>query len=137
MVSQASRGQMLIQAVSDRSVLIVEDNDASRKLARIVLGEAGFEVHTAVDAEDALDQLARISPRVILTDLQLPGMQGLELVRRLASDPRRAKMVVIAFTANCDKSDVECAKAAGCDDFIAKPIDLDCLIDTVRRAFWA
>ena len=125
---------MLIQAVSDRSVLIVEDNVASRKLARIVLADAGFDVHTAVDAEDALDQLSRISPRVILTDLHLPGMQGLDLVRRLASDPRRAAMVVIAFTADCDKSGVECAKAAGCDDFIAKPIDLDRLVETVRRA---
>lgn len=114
------------------SVLIVEDNPASRKLARIVLLDAGFEVHTAVDAEDALVQLARISPRVILTDMQLPGMHGLDFVARLATDPRRASMTVIAFTAAGDPSDIERATAAGCDDFITKPIDIDRLVEKVR-----
>jgi CheY-like chemotaxis protein len=61
-------------------------------------------------------------------------MQGLDFVGRLASDPRRAEMVVIALTAEADPSDIERAKAAGCDDVLAKPFDLDRLIETVRRA---
>lgn len=125
----------MVSGVSRGVVLIVEDNPASRKLARFVLTDAGFEIHTAVSAEEALELLTRISPRVILTDLHLPGMQGHELIRHLAGDPRRNDMVVIAFTASGDRADIELAKLAGCDDFIAKPIEIEQLVATVTLAF--
>jgi CheY-like chemotaxis protein len=104
-------------------ILIVDDNPANLKLARVVLAGDGFVVHTAVDAETALAVLATVTPRMILMDLQLPGMDGLELTRRLRADPSRRGILIVALTAYAMKGDDEKARAAGCDGYITKPID--------------
>lgn len=115
------------------SILIVDDNPANLKLARLVLVAAGYEVRTAVDAEAALALLESFAPRLILMDLQLPGMDGLELTRKLKSDPRHRRVVVVALTANAMKGDDVKARAAGCDGYITKPIDIDVLAKTVAK----
>ncbi|HXB55916.1 MAG TPA: response regulator [Vicinamibacteria bacterium] len=104
-------------------ILIVDDNPANLKLARVVLSREGYEVRTAADAEDALVALRTFRPRLILMDLQLPGMDGFELTRRLKADPARSGVVILALTAYAMKGDEEKARAAGCDGYIAKPID--------------
>jgi CheY-like chemotaxis protein len=104
-------------------ILIVDDNPANLKLARVVLSREGFEVHTAADAEEALVALRTFRPRLILMDLQLPGMDGFELTRRLKADPATSGIVILALTAYAMKGDEEKARAAGCDGYIAKPID--------------
>jgi CheY-like chemotaxis protein len=114
-------------------ILIVDDNPTNLKLARLVLVAAGFEVRTAIDAEAALELLESFTPRLILMDLQLPGMDGLALTRKLKSDPRHRSIVVIALTANAMKGDDVKARAAGCDDYITKPIDIDVLSKTVAK----
>jgi CheY-like chemotaxis protein len=106
-------------------VLIVDDNPQNLKLARIILAGEGYEVRTATDAEDALRVLEEFSPRLILMDIQLPGMDGLELTRRLKADERRRSIVVVALTAYAMKGDEERAMSAGCDGYIAKPIDTE------------
>jgi CheY-like chemotaxis protein len=106
------------------SVLIVDDNPQNLKLVRVLLTRAGHDVHTATDAEEALAAIATLVPRLILMDLQLPGMDGLELTRRLKSDPRYAGITIIAITAYAMKGDEERAIAAGCDGYLAKPIDI-------------
>jgi CheY-like chemotaxis protein len=105
-------------------VLIVDDNAQNLKLARVVLANEGFEVYTASSAEDALQVLRTVTPRLILMDLQLPGMDGLELTRRLKADPATRAVPVIALTAYAMKGDGEKAFAAGCDGYITKPIDV-------------
>ena len=108
-------------------VLIVDDNAINLKLARILLQSEGYTVHTATDAELALRVLASVKPRIILMDLQLPGMDGLELTRRLKADAATREIAIIAVTASAMKGDEERARAAGCDDYVAKPIDIDSL----------
>lgn len=110
-------------------VLIVDDNPHNLKLVRVLLSRAGHDVHTAQDAEEALALLEDLRPKLILMDLQLPGMDGLELTRRLKKDPRHAGVTIIAITAYAMRGDEERAIAAGCDGYVAKPID----IAAVRR----
>jgi two-component system cell cycle response regulator len=106
-------------------VLIVDDNAQNLKLASVLLRMEGFEVRTAVDAEQALRELESFTPRLILMDIQLPGMDGLELTRRLKSDPDRRSIVVIALTAYAMKGDEQRVRAAGCDGYVSKPIDVN------------
>lgn len=106
-------------------ILIVDDNPHNLKLARVVLSQEGHDVRIASDAEQALDLLEAFHPRVILMDIQLPGMDGLELTRRLKADPARRDIVIIALTAYAMKGDEEKARAAGCDGYLSKPVDID------------
>jgi two-component system cell cycle response regulator DivK len=108
-------------------VLIVDDNPQNLKLAKVILAAEGYEVKTAIDAEDALRVLESFAPRLILMDLQLPRMDGLELTRRLKADPARRNVIIIALTAYAMKGDERKAFAAGCDDYMSKPIDIDAL----------
>jgi CheY-like chemotaxis protein len=104
-------------------ILVVDDNPQNQKLVRVLLKAEGYDVITADDAEAALELLETHSPAVILADIQLPGIDGLELVRRLKADPRRKHITMIAITAYAMKGDDAKALAAGCDDYVAKPID--------------
>jgi two-component system cell cycle response regulator DivK len=115
------------------SILIVDDNATNLKLARILLQGAGYEVRTAADAEDALRLLATFRPRLILMDIQLPGMDGLELTRQLKADLATRDIVILALTAYAMKGDEEKARAAGCDGYITKPIDIDALPGVIAR----
>jgi len=113
-------------------VLIVDDNPTNLKLLRIILEQEGYAVTTADDAEEALRRLEQAKPRMILMDIQLPGIDGLELTRRLKADPDYAGIVIIALTAYAMKGDEEKARAAGCDGYITKPIDAEQLPRTLE-----
>ena len=119
--------------MSGEPILIVDDNAQNLKLVRVLLSSEGYDVHTAVDAEDALEELESFAPRLILMDLQLPGMDGLELTRRLKADPTRRTIRIIALTAYAMKGDELKARAAGCDGYVAKPIDINELPRVVRE----
>lgn len=118
-----------------RSILIIDDNPANLKLARVLLSGEGYEVRTAVDAEAALRVLKSFLPQLILMDVQLPDMDGLELTRYLKSEPATAGIKILALTAYAMKSDRDRAIAAGCDGYIAKPIDIESLPRTIAAAF--
>jgi two-component system, cell cycle response regulator DivK len=109
--------------MTGEAILIVDDNPVNLKLARVVLTAEGYDVHTAADAEEALDVLRQLKPRLILMDIQLPGMDGLELTRRLKADPRMGGVIIVGLTAYAMKGDEAKARAAGCDGYIPKPID--------------
>ncbi|MCU1281289.1 MAG: two-component hybrid sensor and regulator [bacterium] len=113
--------------MAGEAILIVDDNVANSKLARVLLTGEGYVVRVAGDAEEALRLLESFTPRLILMDIQLPGMDGLELTRRLKSDPARRDIVILALTAYAMKGDEHKARAAGCDDYVSKPIDTDAL----------
>jgi len=106
-------------------ILVVDDHPQNLKLAVLLLTISGYQVQTAADAEDALARLETFMPRLILMDIQLPGMDGLELTRRLKADPRYRDVVIVALTAYAMKGDRERALAAGCDGYIAKPLDTE------------
>jgi len=109
--------------VSQRNILIVDDSIATRNLIKLLLERAGYCVRVAEDGEQAVHVLSQFQADLILMDLVLPGMTGVELTRKLKSDPATQSTVIIAFTAYTLVSDVNGALAAGCDAFIAKPID--------------
>ena len=114
-------------------VLIVDDNPTNLKLIAYLVKANGYEVDTASDAESALAAIAVKPPRVILMDLQLPGIDGLELTRRLKADPATKDIAVIAVTAYAMKGDQEKAAEAGCDDYVTKPIDTRTLPQLIAR----
>jgi CheY-like chemotaxis protein len=115
-------------------ILIVDDNPANLKMLRITLAVAGYDVQTAVDAEQAIAVLASFRPRLILMDIQLPGMDGLELTRRLKADPATRDAIVLAVTAYAMKGDEQRALDAGCDGYVTKPINTRTLATTVARS---
>jgi CheY-like chemotaxis protein len=114
-------------------ILIVEDNDANRKLIRILLSSAGYQVTAASNAEEALALLEGCPPRLILMDLQLPGMDGLELTRRLKTNPATRDIIVLAITAYAMKGDDKRALQAGCNGYLSKPIDTRQLTTIVEQ----
>jgi CheY-like chemotaxis protein len=105
------------------SVLVVDDNATNLKLIAYLMRSHGYDVHTAMDAGAVMTEVGAHPPRLILMDLQLPGVDGLELTRRLKADPATKKIIVIAVTAYAMKGDQDRALAAGCDDYVTKPID--------------
>ena len=114
-------------------ILIVDDNATNLKLVAYLMRSNGYEVTTAGDADAAVAEIAARTPRLILMDLQLPGVDGLELTRRLKADPATRDIVIVAVTAYAMKGDQDKALAAGCDDYVTKPIDTRALPQTVAR----
>jgi two-component system, cell cycle response regulator DivK len=106
-------------------ILVVDDNVANLKLMRLLLRRQGYEVEVSTGAAQALATLATFRPRVILMDLQMPGIDGLELTRRLKADPATRDITIVAVTAYAMKGDEAQARAAGCDGYLTKPIDTD------------
>ena len=115
-------------------ILVVDDNPVNLKLVRVLLENAGYQVSTAGDAEEALALLTSARPHLILMDLQLPGMDGLELTRNLKGNPETRDVIILALTAYAMKGDEQKALAAGCDGYIQKPIDTRTLPDRVAEA---
>ncbi len=115
------------------SVLVVDDSPVNLKLVLTLLTMAGYQVRGATDAEDALRVLDGFTPQLILMDVQMPGIDGLELTRRLKADPARRRIRIVALTAYAMKADERKALAAGCDGYIAKPIDLDSFFNLIAR----
>jgi CheY-like chemotaxis protein len=115
------------------SVLIADDHDHSRSAARLVLEDAGFAVIEARTGFDAL-VLAQISrPCVLLLDIVLPEIDGLQLTRMFRADPTMRDCAVIAITAHSGHDYHEAALQAGCDEFVTKPVGALHLVDLVRR----
>jgi len=119
--------------MTSEPVLIVDDAPANLKLTMLVMADAGYEVRTAKDAEEALDLLREFHPRVILTDIRLPGMDGLELTRRLRTDPATQDSVILAVTGCALQTDEQKAADAGFDGYIVKPYDTRKLPAIVRQ----
>jgi CheY-like chemotaxis protein len=105
------------------SILVVDDNIDNLDLTRLLLEVEGYEVWTAEDAVQALAILQRIRPDLILMDVQMPEIDGLELTRRLRKDEAWEEVPIIALTAYAMRGDEEKARSAGCNGYITKPID--------------
>jgi two-component system cell cycle response regulator DivK len=117
--------------VSGQKILLVEDNAANMTLATFLLQSAGYEVITATDAETGVSLARAQNPALILMDIQLPGMDGLQATALLRADESTRDIPVIALTALAMKGDEERIRAAGCDGYIAKPLDYKSFLATV------
>jgi len=118
-------------------VLIVEDNEKNLKLVRDVLQVKGYETLDAGTAEEGLKIARKKKPALILMDIQLPGMNGIDALKALRADPATAAIPVIAITASVMQQDRQEIMRAGFDGFIEKPINLRSFLDTVQAAMKA
>ena len=123
---------MCIPSMGGDPVLIVDDNPANLKLLRVLLAAESYEIRTANTSEEALTVLESFHPRLVLTDIELPGMDGLDLARRLKSNPATRDIIVVAITAYGMAGDAEKALDAGCNGYVTKPVDTRTLPATVR-----
>lgn len=114
-------------------ILIVEDNEKNMKLARDVLQSRGYATLEAVSGEEGVRLARERKPDLVLMDIQLPGINGIEALQRLRGDPQTAKIPVVAFTASVMQADRAQFTTAGFDSFVSKPISLREFIDTVQR----
>ena len=112
--------------------LVVDDSDINVDLAAFVLRAQGFVVESAGSAAEAVLRTRSFRPDVILMDIQMPDVDGLEAVRCLRGDPATRDVTIIAFTAYAMKGDEQKLRAAGCDGYISKPIDIATFGLTVR-----
>jgi two-component system cell cycle response regulator DivK len=115
------------------SILVVDDNADNRDLTQILLECEGFEVRMAEDAAQALGMLGSYRPNLILMDVQLPGMDGLELTRRLRQNPSLQGVIIVALSAYAMAAEKENAKTAGCDGYITKPINTRTFASAVQQ----
>jgi two-component system cell cycle response regulator DivK len=113
-------------------ILIIEDNDPSRMLVRDVLRATGYQTAEARTAEEGIRLSKESPPALILMDIQLPGMNGLEALRHLRSDPATQRIPVMAVTASAMTHDRPRILAAGFDAYQTKPISVRELLETVR-----
>ena len=115
-------------------VLIVDDNEMFLEMAKVVLTAAAYEVRTAPDASQALLQMPVFLPDLILMDVQMPVMDGVELTRQLKANPATKHITIVAFTAYALQGDAHKLQAAGFNGYIAKPVNVMTLAAQVR--FW-
>ena len=112
-------------------ILVVEDNDLNLELTTDLLEAAGYTVCHARNAQDGIQSAKTHHPPLILMDLSLPGMDGLEATRILKRDPDTLQIPIIALTAHAMRGDEEKARAAGCSGYITKPIDTRKFAETI------
>ena len=118
--------------MAGETILVVDDTPVNLKLADILLRKEGYLVHTAPSGEEALRVLHNFLPKIMLVDIRLPGIDGLELTRRVKQDPRTHDLTVIALTACASKDAEERALEAGCAGYITKPINTQTLGQQIR-----
>ena len=112
-------------------ILLVEDNPINRRLADFLLRSQGYRVREAATAQEALEILETDRPNLILMDIQLPDVDGLEVTKQLKENPATQDIPVVAVTSYAMKGDREKALAAGCSGFITKPIDKTTFMDEI------
>jgi signal transduction histidine kinase/DNA-binding response OmpR family regulator len=125
--------ESILAPVAGAHLLLVEDNDLNQEVARALLEGAGLRVDIAADGQQAVDRVQAHDYDLVLMDMQMPVMDGLEATRLIRADQRWADLPIIAMTANALASDREDCLRAGMNDHVAKPIDPACLFDTLRQ----
>jgi len=121
--------------MAGEKILLVEDNEINRRLAVFLLRSQGYQVREATTAEEAFEVLKEDRPGLILMDVQLPDMDGLEVTRKLKENPSTRDIPVVAITSYAMKGDREEALVAGCTDYITKPIDKTTFLQRVPTYF--
>ena len=115
------------------TILIVEDNEKNMKLARDVLQAKGYKTLEAITGEQGVTLAKQHVPDLVLMDIQLPGINGIEAFKQIRAEAKTAKVPVVALTASVTPTDRSAITAAGFDAFVSKPINLKEFLDTVKR----
>ena len=120
-------------SATKKTILIVEDNFKNMKLARDILQVKGYATLEAVTGEEGVRIALETIPDLVLMDIQLPGINGIEALKLLRADPRTHAIPIIAFTASVTPSDRSQVTAAGFNAFLSKPLDLKEFVATIKR----
>jgi two-component system, cell cycle response regulator DivK len=116
-----------------KRVLMIEDHEDNRRILGDLLTSNGYDVIEADNGVDGVNAAENFLPDLILMDIQLPGIDGYEVLRRLRAHPATRHIPVIAISANAMRADIERGRAAGFDDYLTKPIDQPLLLAALRR----
>lgn len=119
------------------TVLIVEDNELNRRLFADLLSAKGFEVYEVADGGEVLHAVQEHTPDLVLMDIQLPNISGLEVTKQIRALPNLKQPKIVAISAFALKQDAANALTAGCDDYISKPIALASFFETIERVLKA
>lgn len=114
-------------------ILVIEDNDQNLYLVTFILEKSGYHVHAAREGQEGVARAGDIVPDLILLDIQLPGMDGYEVARRLRANPRLSSIPIVAVTSYAMAGDRERALAAGCNGYIEKPINPETFMQQVEN----
>lgn len=121
--------------MSDKTVLYIEDNMHNRRIVSKILKGSGFNVIEAEDGVEGYSKIKELEPPLVLLDMALPGMDGVEIVSKAKADPKLKDIPVIAITASVMEGDRERFLDAGCDDYLPKPIQAKELIKMVEEHY--
>ncbi len=116
-----------------KKILIVEDNDLNLKLFRDLLGANGYETYETKEGIEAISLTRNVQPDLIIMDIQLPEISGLDITRKIKADGDICHVPIIAVTAFAMKDDEDKILAAGCEAYLSKPIAIDDFLKTIRR----
>lgn len=119
--------------MENRKILVVEDNALNMKLIRGIFALGKYEIIEAMDAETGIRCARDEKPILILMDIQLPGMDGLEATRQLKADSKLKDIPVVALTGFAMQGDREKAIEAGCDGYLTKPVEVNELLETIDK----
>ena len=119
--------------MAGKKILLIEDNEVNRRLAGFLLRSQGYQVIEATTAQAAFDMIPNNRPDLIVMDIQLPGMDGLEATTKLKAEPATANIPVIAVTSYAMAGDRDKALAAGCSGYVTKPIDKTIFLAEISR----
>ena len=119
--------------MSAKRILLFEDNAVNRRLAMFLLRSQGYQVREATSAQEAFEMLKAEQADLIVMDIQLPGMDGLEATTKLKAEPATAQIPVIAVTSYAMAGDRDKALAAGCSGYVTKPIDKTIFLAEISR----
>jgi CheY-like chemotaxis protein len=122
--------------VNQKKILVIEDNPLNMKLVKVLLGQAGYDVLEATEAETGIQLIREHLPDLVLMDVQLPGMDGLTATRIIKEDPDLAKTRVVALTSFAMTGDEEKARQAGCVGYLTKPINTRTFLSSVTEYFF-
>jgi two-component system cell cycle response regulator DivK len=123
----------MLEEDGDVRVLLIEDNEQNLELAQYLLEEAGLTVEAARNAFEARQAMSREQPALVLMDIDLPGIDGLDLVSEIRRKPQWRQLPVVALTAHAMRGDRERFLAGGCNGYISKPIQVSSFVADVRR----
>ncbi|HAG50216.1 MAG: hypothetical protein A2X87_00010 [Deltaproteobacteria bacterium GWC2_42_51] len=119
--------------MAKKKILIVEDNEQNMELFRDLLESHGYVVIEATEGETAINKISQEMPDLILMDIQLPKIDGVEITRRVRENPSLNNIKIIAITAHAMKGDRETFLESGFNDYVSKPIDINSLLQTIAQ----
>ena len=123
--------------MEQQRVLLVDDDPGLTTLLELVFRRAGFEVHSANNGIDGINQADRISPNLVILDIMMPDISGIEVCRQIRTNPKTAELPVMILSASGNKDDREMALDAGADTFIQKPVSPTELVNRVKELLQA